>query len=234
MKVFHRILLFAALLAPPLLLGLTGKHAGHCSGAPGDATVGIAAAQQFYTRALGDWVGSTVTRVNSTEPATGYFHLVVTRVDANTFREEYTFYRLVPKTDVMEPSGTQSYLTTIESSGVIHRTYRGSGTILIDFKPKKQSFDASGEVRFTSPNHLEAAAKGKITVDGMPLGLGKNGKLQKATSTFSLEDDKLIGEMHFEASFRVLLFSKRYRIETQLRGQRGANVQIVAGRVPAP
>jgi hypothetical protein len=34
-------------------------------------------------------------------------------------------------------------------------------------------------------------------------------------------------------NFRVLFFGKRYRIETELRAQRGTNVQIVAGRAPA-
>jgi hypothetical protein len=68
----------------------------------------------------------------------------------------------------------------------------------------------------------------------MPLNSGKKGKLRKATTTFSLEEDKLVGQMRFEASFRVLFFTKRFRIESQLRGQRGDNVQVVAGRAPAP
>jgi hypothetical protein len=78
-----------------------------------------------------------------------------------------------------------------------------------------------------------AAATGKIAVGGMPLGLGKRGKIQKATATWSLADDKLIGQTHLEMNFRVLFFGKRYRIETELRAKRGTNVQIVAGRAPA-
>src|SRR5438046_802858 len=114
MKVFRRILLFGALLAAPILLYLGGRGAVFGSGAPGAATAGAAAAQQFYTRVLGDWVGSTVSRVNNEKPVKGYFHLVVTRPNANTFREDYIFYRLLPKTGALERSGTQSYLTTIE------------------------------------------------------------------------------------------------------------------------
>jgi hypothetical protein len=191
------------------------------------------AAQQFYTRALGDWVGTMVSRLNGAEPATGYFHLVITRVDPNTFREEYTFYRLHPKTGVLERSGTQSVLSTIESSAVIHQTCRGSGTVLIDFQPKDQSFEAEGLAHFTGPDHLEAEAKGKIAVDGLPLNLGKHGQLRKATATWSLEEDQLIGQTRVETSFRALLFARRFWIETQLRAQRGANIQTVAGRVPA-
>jgi hypothetical protein len=86
-----------------------------------------------------------------------------------------------------------------------------------------------GEVQFTGADHLQAEVKGKIAVDGMPLNLGKNGKLQKATANWSLADEKLIGQVHAEMSFRVLFFSKRYQSETQLRAQRGANVQVVAG-----
>jgi hypothetical protein len=233
MNVFRRPSLFAALLAAPLLLCLAGRQAGLCSESAGDATARLPAAQQFYTRILGDWVGTTVSRLDGAAPVTGYFHLVITRVDGNTFREEYTFYRIHPKTGVLETAGTEADLSTMESNGVIHRTVQGSGTVLIDFKPKHQSFEASGTARCTSPDRLEAEAKGTLAVDGMPLNLGKHGKLRKATATWSLEEGKLIGQTRFEASFRVLFFAKRYRTEIQLRAQRGANVQAVAGhRVP--
>jgi hypothetical protein len=232
MKISRHTSLFAGLLAAAILLGLAGRRAVFSSPLAPDATARRTAAQQFYTHVLGHWVGTTVSRLDTAEPVTGYFHLLITRVDENTFREEYTFYRIHPKTGVLERSGTQSDLTTIASDGVIHRTSQGSGTVLIDFKPKNQSFEASGEARFTGADHLEVEAKGKIAVDGLPLNLGKNGKL-KATATWSLEKDKLISQTHAETSFRVLFFGKRYRIETQLRAQRGANVQIVAGRAPA-
>jgi hypothetical protein len=232
MKIFRRTAPFAMLLAAAILLGLAGRPVVFCSAPAPDATARLMAAQQFYTRVLGHWVGTAVSRLEGAEPVTGYFHLLITRVDENTFREEYTFYRISPTTGVLERSGTQSDLSTIESNGIIRRTSQGSGTVLIDFKPKNQSFQASGEAHFTGPDHLEVEAKGKIAVDGMPLGLGKNGKL-KATAAWSLEEDKLICQTHVETSFRVLFFGKRYRIETQLRAQRGANVQIVAGRAPA-
>lgn len=229
MKVFRRNFLVAALL----LVGLAGRRAV-CGFAPaGDATVQVTVAQQFYTRILGDWVGTTVSRVNEETPVPGYFHLVITPVDANTFREEYLFYRVLPDTGALERSGTQTFLTTIASNGTIQRTYRGSGTILIDGKLKKQSFEASGAVRSTGPDHLEAEGQGKIAVAGMPLNAGKKGKLRKATASLSLEGVKLIGETRFEASFRVLFVSKRYQIEIKLRGQRGDNVQTIAGRAPA-
>jgi hypothetical protein len=233
MKVFRHTFLLAVLLAAPILLGLAGRRAGFSSPLAEAPTARLTAAQQFYTRVLGHWVGTTVSRLDTAEPVTGYFHLLITRVDENTFREEYTFYRIHPTTGVLERSGTQSDLTTIASDGVIHRTSRGSGTVLIDLKPKNQSFEASGEAHFTGADHLEAEAKGKIAVDGMPLNLGKNGKIPKATASWSLEKEKLIGQSHVEMKFRVLFFAKRYRIETQLRAQRGANVQIVAGRAPA-
>jgi hypothetical protein len=231
MKGFRRTSLLAALLAALILLCLAGRRAVFSSALAPDATARLTAAQQFYTRVLGHWVGTTVSRLEGAEPVTGYFHVLIARVDENTFSEEYTFYRIHPKTDVLERSGTQSDLTTIASDGVIHRTSQGSGTVLIDFKPKKQSFQASGEAHFTGADHLEVEAKGKIAVDGMPLGLGKNGKL-KATAAWALEEDKLISQTHVETSFRVLFFTKRYRIEIKLRGPRGDNVQTITGRAP--
>jgi hypothetical protein len=240
MKVSRRPSLVAALLAAPLLLCLAVSRGAFCSGLAEASASPPTAAQQFYTRVLGDWVGTTVTRLDGARPVTGYFHLIITRVDENTIREEYTFYRVPPKTagtpqaGGLETSGTESDLSTMESDGTIHRTVQGSGTILIDFKPKKQSFEASGAAHLTSPDRLEAAVKGKIAVDGMPLGLGKHGKLQKATATWSLEEGKLIGQTQFEASFHVLFLARRYRVQIQLRGERGNNFQTLAGRGPVP
>jgi hypothetical protein len=233
-KSIRRPSLFAALLAAAILFCLAGSPAVGASGLADGPTARLMDAQRFYTRVLGHWVGTTVSRLDRTEPQTGYFHLLITRVDENTFREEYTFYRTHPKTGVLERSGTQSDLSTIDSNGIIHRSCRGSGTVLIDLKPKNQSFDASGKAHFIGSDHLAAEVKGKIAVDGLPLNLGKKGKLRKATATWSLEADKLIGQTRIEMSFRVLLFTKRYRVETQLHAQRGANVQIVAGRAPTP
>lgn len=240
MNVSRRPSLGAALFAALLLLSLAGSRAVFGAGLAGDATPPPMAAQQFYTRALGDWVGTTVSRLDGAQPVTGYFHLVITRVDEHTIREEYTFYRLRPKTagtreaGRLETSGKESDLSTMGSNGAIHRSVQGSGTVLIDFKPKSQSYEASGAAHLTSPDHLEAAVKGKIAVDGLPLGLGKHGKLQKGTATWSLEEGKLIGCTHFEASFHVLFFVRRYRLEIQLRGERGTNVQTIAALALVP
>jgi hypothetical protein len=233
MKVVHRSTLFGALSIAPLLLCLAGSGTAFSPGTAGEGAAPPSCAHQFYTRVLGDWVGTTACRVNDAEPALGYFHVLISRVDENTFREEYTFYRLHPKTGALERSGTQSLLCTIENSGTIHEVCRGSGSILIDFEPKNQCFEASGEAQFSGPDHLEAELKGKIAVAGMPMNLGKNGKLRKATATWSLQDERLIGQLHVETSFHALLVTKRYRFETQFRAQRGVDVQSVAGRAPA-
>jgi hypothetical protein len=229
MKVVRPAHFFAALLAAPIVLSVAGG-AGRCAEIAAPSSARANPAQQFYNRVLGHWVGTTVSRLDSDPPVTGCFHLLITRVGENAFQEDYTFYRIHPKTGLLELSGTQLDLSTIDTSGSIHQCCKGSGTILIDFKPKNQAFEASGEGRFTGPDCLEAEVTGKIAVDGMPLNLGKNGKLRKATASWSLEDGKLVGETHVETSFRALLFTKRYRIETQLRAQRGADVQLVAGR----
>src|SRR5947209_8310851 len=123
MKVLRRPSLIAALLVAPLLVGRAGgsrpvgsrddvsalRPAFHPSGLPtafcllptafctaghtGDANAALTAAQQFYTRVLGDWVGSELSRVNDAEPNRGYFHLIIRRGEGETFYEEYAFYR---------------------------------------------------------------------------------------------------------------------------------------------
>lgn len=233
MRVARRVLPSTVLLIAALLLGLTGRRAAFGADVPGATAGRIEAAQQFYTRVLGEWVGTAVSRLNDAQPVTGYFHLAISRVDDHTFREEYTFYRVHPRTGALERSGTQSILSSIDSRAVIHQACRGKGTILIDLRPKNQSFEASGEAHFTLPDHLESAASGTITVEGMPLNLGKHGQLRKATAAWSLEGGELVGQTRVETKFRAWLFAKRFRFETQLRARRGADVQAVAGRAPA-
>src|SRR5438094_803464 len=133
MKNYRPTSLFTVLSVTPILLCLPCRATVFCSGLTGESTSPLAVAQQFYGRLVGHWVGATLSRIGGTEPVSGYFHLVVTRMDENTFREENIFYRVAPKSAALERSGTQSDLSTIESNGVIHRRCRGSGTVLIDF-----------------------------------------------------------------------------------------------------
>jgi hypothetical protein len=233
MKAHRRPSLLPALLAAPLLLGLAGGWPIFCAGAPPVATAPSPAAQQFYGQILGDWVGTQVCRVNGAEPTTSYFHLVITRAAENTFQEAYTFYRIDRKTGALGRSGTQSLVSTIQSNGVIRQSCRGSGTVLIDYKPKDQSFEVKGEAWFTARGRLESELTGKIAIKGMPLNLGKNGKVRKATTAWSLEEDALTGEMRVETAFRALLITRRYGFDIQFRAQRGNDVQVVASRVPA-
>jgi hypothetical protein len=223
-----------ALLGASLLLCLVGSRAVFSSRLPGKESRPLTSAQQFYNQVQGHWVGTAVSRLDGAEPVTGYFHLLVSRVDENTFREEYVFYRTHPETGALERSGTQSVLSTVGGDAVMQQTCWGNGTILIDFKPKKHTFKTNGKARSTGPHRLEAEAAGKIAVEGLPLNLGKNGKLRKATASWSLKDETLIGESRVETSFRALLFTKRYSYQTQLRAQRGADVKRVAAGLPAP
>jgi hypothetical protein len=234
MGVVARAFFVVTLLTAPPLLCLVPTRTTCCAAAPADTPSPTTEAHQFYLRVLGEWVGTAVSRLSGAEPTLAYFHLVVSRMDANTFREEYTFYRIHPQTGVLAPSGTQSVLSAIGADAVIRQTCRGSGTVLIDMEPKKESFEATGEARMTSPELLQAEAQGKIAVDGLPLNLGKNGKLRKATASWSLQDDKLSGETLVETSFRSFLLVKRFRMETQLRAERGSDVRTLAGRMPAP
>jgi hypothetical protein len=234
MSVVLRAFFVSTLLVGPSLLCRVPTRTPCFAAVATDMPNPITDAHQFYVRVLGDWVGTAVSRLGGAEPTMAYFHLVFSRLDANTFREEFTFYRIHPQTGVLAPSGTQSVLSAIGADAVIRQSCRGSGTVLIDMQPKNESFEARGEARMTGPELLQAEAEGRIAVDGMPLNLGKNGKLRKATASWSLQDDKLTGVSRVETSFRGLILVKRFRMETQLRAERGSDVRAVAGRAPAP
>jgi hypothetical protein len=214
-----RLLCFALLtLTAPVTASQAPREAAHV------------AVARFYERILGEWVGTSVTRLPGQEPATTYFRLVISRPDAGTFRQEFTFFRRNRKTGVLERSGTQTTRAILAPDGGVRCVAEASGTILIDFKPKKQTWQTSGTGRCDGDACFLADVTGRVSVDGMPLGLGRRGKIRKARATLELQGTTLVGRSEVETRFRVLLFSKKYRVVTETRAERGRDVHSYAAQ----
>lgn len=223
----RRLLWFPTLLLILAPLGAVGQAPRVAADRPPPAH---AAAEGFYARMLGDWVGVSVSRVQGQEPSTSYFHLTVSRSDPRTFREQYTYYRRDPKTGALAPSGTQTNLAVLEANEQIRCTASADGTILVDYKPKKQSWQTTGVGRCDGPDRFQADVSGKISVDGMPLGLGKRGRIRSARATWSISGAALLGRTEVESRFRAFVISKSYRVVSEMRAERGRDIHAFAGR----
>jgi hypothetical protein len=114
----------------------------------------------------------------------------------------------------------------------VRRTCEGKGTILIDFKPKRQTWNATGMLSSASADRIAITVSGKVTVDGLPLRLGRRGQLRRGTGNWRLEGDRLVGQTRAETVFRALFISKRFHVDTDLSAQRGTDVKALVGRSP--
>lgn len=207
------------LLVASLLLPTTGA-----------ATPSQERVERFYGRILGDWVGESVARVQGQDTATTYFHLSVTRAEPGVFHETFTFYRRDSRTGALQPSGTQTNRATLEASGRVRCEAEATGTILIDFKPKKQTWKTTGAGRCEGDDRFCADVSGRISVEGMPLGVGKRGRIRSARASWTLQGEILRGRTEVESRFRAFLVSKSYRVVTEMRAERGRDVPAFIAR----
>ena len=119
---------------------------------------------------------------------------------------------------------------TLESGGRVRCEAEATGTILIDFKPKKQTWKTSGAGRCEGEDRFSADVSGRISVEGTPLGVGKRGRIRSARASWTLQGDTLHGRTEVESRFRALLVSKSYRVVTEMRAQRGRDVPAFVAR----
>jgi hypothetical protein len=188
------------------------------------------ASERFFADLEGEWVGTSRQRVEGQDPLARYFHLVVRRQDAGTFTTTVRYFRPNPKTGALEPAGSEQGTSILQPDGTIQRQMEGTGSVLYEDKPRPEAHSAIGRARATGAGTMEGEASGKIRVDGLPLGFGKRGKLEQARERWTLSSGVLTGRTSFVASFKKLLISKRFKVETTCRAERGSDVAALAAR----
>jgi hypothetical protein len=212
--------LFSAAMAAAVLLG---------AGASGSAPASPATGEQFFATLLGEWVGTAQQRVDDQEPLTRYFHLAVRRRDAQTFVTTIRYYRPNPKTGALEEAGSERGTSSLQPDGTVQRRLEGTGTVLVNYRPKPETHSAAGSARPTAGG-LEGEASGTIKVDGLPFGLGRRGRIEQAREEWSVRGGVLSGRTTIRARFRALFTTRRFKVETTCRGERGSDVAAVAAK----
>ena len=71
---------------------------------------------------------------------------------------------------------------------------------------------------------LEGQGSGAISVGGMPLGLGKNGKVSEYTSTWALHNGILTIRERLRVTFRILFLEKHYDIVDHFKAERVSHI----------
>lgn len=173
----------------------------------------------------GDWIGTVSQSTNGQIASTKYFHAITRRISEGIYESVFTYYRLDAKGGEPIPVGVTSMATKVATDGTATNRVIGQGDILIDPTTQRPETHDLTEVLHASPEgKVQGTGSGSISVIGMPLSLGKNGKVQEYVSTWLLSNDVLTISQRFKVEFRIFLFRKSYTISADYIAKRGSDV----------
>lgn len=178
----------------------------------------------FFQNIVGEWIGTCEQSTDGEEADDKYFHAFVKQLNDNTFSTKFDYYRIDKETNTPLRIGETTVTTVIGPDGAAKSKITGKGIILVNDKPKNQTHELHETLVSTSNESLQGEGNGKISVSGMPLGLGKNGKVGSSKSDWSLNDGVLNIRQTISASFKALFFKKTFDVAANYTAKRGSNV----------
>jgi len=169
-----------------LALAIASTTAGAQSNQP--TSGGMA---EFFRGIVGEWVGVCKQSTDGQPTDDKYFHAVISESEPSTFTARFDYYG-VDAGGVVSRIGGSSVTTTIAASG-LSATGKiiGDGVVSLDRKLRKQEHNITESLTLTSAGAIEARGTGAFRVFGMPLGLGKLGKVRDDQSVWSFSTGTL-------------------------------------------
>lgn len=189
-----------------------------------DAPAAQGGTAEFFQKIAGEWIGTCEQSTDGERADNKYFRATVKQLSANTFESRFEYFRVDSKTGEPLRVGESTVLTTIGSDGMAQSSISGKGTVLVNNSPKPQQHKLSETVRSVGSCSLEGDGKGTISVGGMPLGLGKNGKVLNAKSSWLLNNGALTVHQTLKVGFRALVFNKKFSVVAHYTAKRGTDI----------
>ena len=181
--------------------------------------------RDFINPLIGEWIGVYEQFTDGKKAGTNYFHAIIKQSGPDTYQTVFEYYRLDEKTGAPVPVGESIMNTTVASDGTATNNIIGKGEVAIDSKTTKPEQHDLSEVLRVSPSvGLQGSGSGRISVSGMPLGLGKNGKVTDYHSDWTMQNGALMITQELKVKFRLLLFSKSFVITAKFTGNRGSDI----------
>ena len=178
----------------------------------------------LYKSIAGDWVGVCEQSTGGQQAENKYFHACIKETGPGTYTSTFNYYRSDGATATPIHIGDTTAVTTVQPDGAVKNEIEGSGTVLVDRQPKDQTHKLSEVLTATGPASMAGQITGKISVSGMPFGLGKNGQISDGKSSYSLKDGVLTISQTLKAGFKVLICKKSFTITANSTAKRGSNV----------
>ena len=184
-------------------------------------------AVDFYQKVVGDWVGTYEHTTDGEQAEDIYFKFSVKQSDPNSFTGKFAYFRLNEATGDPEPAGTATIKSTVEADGSVTNVISGEGTIMIENNLKQQTYNLVEKLCNSDCGDLSGDICGKVSVAGLPFGVGKNGRVFSGSSAWSLDGDVLTINQSIKAGFKVLFFSKSYTLLANSKATRGTDVAAI-------
>lgn len=178
----------------------------------------------IYKSLVGDWVGTCEQSTDGQQAENKYFHVTIKETGPDTFASTFTYYKSDGATGKPLEIGTTDAVTTVNADGTIKNDIKGAGTIMVEKEPKQMTHTLAETLSPTSPTSLSGQITGKISVSGLPFGIGKNGQISDGKSTYTLTGDTLTISQTLKAGFKVLLYKKSFTVTALSTAKRGSDV----------
>lgn len=191
---------------------------------PAQSAASQASPRSFFRSIIGEWVGTCEQSTDGKQADNKYFHAVVRQIDDSTFDSQFEYFRLDKKTGSPLRIGNSTVTTTVAADGTARNKITGKGIVLVNNEPKNQTHSLLEVLSCASAGSMQGQGSGTIKVGGMPLGLGKNGKVQSATSAWSISNGILNICQTLKIGFRALVFKKKFDVIARYTARRGSDV----------
>lgn len=188
------------------------------------APVSGGSARDFFDNIAGEWIGACEQSTDGEPAENKYFHAVIKQTDDNTYDGQFDYYRLDQAKKTPLHIGNTKFTITIGPDGTMQNKMVGQGIMLVNEKPKNQEHEILENLEFNGNNGIQGKGNGKIAVSGMPLGLGKNGKILNSSTNWQLKDDVITISQSVKAGFSAFVFKKTFNVVANYTAKRGTDV----------
>lgn len=178
---------------------------------------------EFFGGITGEWVGVCKQSTDGQATDDKYFHACIRESSKSCFEARFDYYRLDTGGALTRIGGSNVTVTVATDCSATGRV-TGDGEVLVDKKPRKEEHDLTESLTWLAEDQLQARGAGSLKVYGMPLGLGKLGKVRDDQSTWKTTGGALSIQQNLSIVFRALCFSKSFKIEASYAAVRGSDI----------
>jgi len=184
--------------------------------------------REFIHGLVGEWVGSYEESTDGEKADNRYFRAVIRQSGPDSYEAVFNYYKPDPQTGALMKIGCSTVNTKLSPDGTATNTITGDGQVRVESGRLKPERHQLCEVLCLSPaGAVQGRGNGRIQVSGIPMGLGKNGRMVDYCSTWSKSNGLLKMSRQFKARFKVLGISKSYDIKAEFTARPGSNLNEV-------